>query len=248
MAIVVTSKLRFVRDALCALVAASGYPGPVDAMELAPSSWSQLRTSPRVLFVLSEAGEGIRQVAEFRASHPGTRIGVLAFGDRDEDFIAWARVGISGYLEPDASAATIVSMLMRVAAGEVVYPSRLSALLLNQFASRPHAQDRQVGIDVLTRREIDVIELLADGRANKQIARRLGITDATVKNHVHNILEKLSLRSRGEAAAFYRRAIASHAPLGFDVSHLGPLGIPVPFPPDHGADKSFDAVTTAPAE
>ena len=248
MAILVTGKQRFVRDALCCLVTNSGYRDKVGVIEFDKAAWADLDASPQALLVACEAGEGVRLIADFRCVHPSTRIGVLASGDRDEDFIAWARVGISGYVEPDTDPAGIVSMITRVADGEIVYPARLSGLLLNQFASRPHLSTSQSGLDVLTRREIDVIELLADGRANKQIARRLAITDATVKNHVHNILEKLNLRSRGEAAAFYRRFAGGNVPLTIDLSHLGPLGIPAPYGLGSGAGKPVDAVTRALAD
>ena len=97
-------------------------------------------------------------------------------------------------------------MILRLAAGETIFPGRLSSLLLHHFGRRQSGSDLRGPIASLTPREAEIVELLADGLSNKQIARRLAITDATVKNHVHNILDKLDVSSRGGAAAYFRQA------------------------------------------
>lgn len=100
-------------------------------------------------------------------------------------------------------------MILRLAAGETIFPGRLSSLLLHHFGRRQNGSDVRGPMQSLTPRETGIVQLLADGLSNKQIARRLVITDATVKNHVHNILEKLDVTSRGAAAACFRRTAAS---------------------------------------
>jgi DNA-binding CsgD family transcriptional regulator len=95
----------------------------------------------------------------------------------------------------------------RAAAGDVVCPPRLTALLLNGFANRANDRTTRAGIHVLTSREREIAALLADGMSNKLIARRLNVALPTVKNHVHSILDKWDVRSRGEAAARYRRQV-----------------------------------------
>ncbi len=185
---------------------------PVEAIGLERDSWINLRESPSVLFISSEASEGVQLVSEFRAAHPSTRIGVLAVTDRDEEFVTWASVGISGYVDPDTPAQGIVATIARLAEGEIIYPARLSALLLSHFSH----QSTNTSVKGLTRRELEVIRLLADGQPNKRIARYLAITDATVKNHVHSILEKLNVRSRGEAAAYFHRLPAAPKPADED--------------------------------
>lgn len=161
--------------------------------------------APAVVVVDAAHPAAAALVAAARAHAPTASVVVLAAGGRDEEFLAWADVGISGYLELDASADDLLSAVRRVGAGEVACPPRLTALLLNRFAGRSTERAERAGLFSLTAREQEIAELLADGLSNKLIARRLCVALPTVKNHVHSILEKWDCRSRGEAAARYRR-------------------------------------------
>ena len=140
-----------------------------------------------------------------RGHAPEAKVVVLAACERDKEFLAWADVGIAGYLGTDTSIDGLLSAVRRVGAGEVACPPRLTALLLNRFATRSTERVDRAGIFSLTAREQEIAELLAEGMSNKLIARRLSVALPTVKNHVHSILEKWDCRSRGEAAARYRR-------------------------------------------
>jgi len=130
---------------------------------------------------------------------------VLTMRERDEDFLAWADIGISGYLGPDTSAGDLLSAVRQVGVGEVACPQRLTAMLLNRFSDRSTERTTRAETFSLTTREREIAGLLADGMSNKLIARRLQCTLATVKDHVHIILDKWDRRSRGEAAACYRQ-------------------------------------------
>jgi DNA-binding NarL/FixJ family response regulator len=169
-------------------------------------------TAPDVVLVDSSHPDGFALVSEIRARFPAVSLVVLAFSDCEESFIAWANVGISGYVVPDTSLDDVVATIRRSAAGEVVCPPRLTALLLSKFATQASVAHARPGVHHLTRREQEVLEFLADGLPNKLIARRLRIAEATVKNHVHSILEKWDLRSRGEVAARYRDFSQKHPP------------------------------------
>ena len=219
MGILLISQSRLVRETLHARLVASGITMPVEIASFADAPWTDA-AAPSLMVISAQASDGISLVAAFRIIHPTTGVAILALNDRDEDFIAWASIGISGYVEPEASADRVVATILRVANGEIVYPDRLSSLLLSHLARRPGLARPQAGIEQLTRRELDVIKLLADGQANKRIARHLAITDATVKNHVHSILDKLGLRSRGEAAAYFRRSPFSSEPIIADPPYL----------------------------
>ena len=161
--------------------------------------------APALVVVDAAHPEGAALVAAVRAQAPEASVVVLGAGERDEEFLAWADVGISGYLGLDASAEDLLSAVRRVGAGEVACPPRLTALLLNRFAGRSTERTERAGLFSLTAREQEIAELLADGLSNKLIARRLSVALPTVKNHVHSILEKWDCRSRGEAAARYRQ-------------------------------------------
>ena len=157
--------------------------------------------------ICASARDGIPPVQKVRQIYPASKVGVLATSVADdEEFIAWAGIGISGYIESDASVELVAKTVLRLVAGETVFPRRHNATLLQQFGQRQTNAALHNPIGSLTVREMAVLELLDEGRSNKQIARDLAITSATVKNHVHNILTKLDVTSRGSAAAFVRRA------------------------------------------
>jgi DNA-binding NarL/FixJ family response regulator len=163
-------------------------------------------TMPPSLVVADAAHpEGRALVAAARMHCPHVKVIVLAMREWDEEFLAWAEIGISGYLGPDTSARDILSAVRRVGAGEVVLSSRQTALMLNRSASGSRPRATGGGLHELTSREREVAALVAEGMSNKLIAQRLGFTAATAKNHVHRILDKLDARSRGEAAARYRQ-------------------------------------------
>lgn len=205
MDILLISQVRILRDALVA--ALQGVHGNQacgafsrDTVETALAAFA-----PALVVVDAAHPEGAALVSAVRAHAPTAGVVVLAAGERDEEFLAWADIGISGYLGSDVSVDDFLSTVQRVGAGEVACPPRLNALLLNRFASRSGERAERAGIFLLTSREQEIAELLSDGLSNKLIARRLCVALPTVKNHVHSILEKWGCRSRGEAAARYRR-------------------------------------------
>lgn len=163
--------------------------------------------TPDLVVIDSSHPEAMALVSMVRKHLPKVGVVVLATRERDEDFLLWADIGISGYLGPDTSSRDLIAMVRRAGAGEVVCPPRLTALLLNRFADRSTDRTTRAGIHALTPREREIVELLADGLPNKLIARRLHVALPTVKNHVHSILDKWDVRSRGEAAARYRRKV-----------------------------------------
>jgi two-component system, NarL family, nitrate/nitrite response regulator NarL len=211
MAVLVVSRMHFVGELLSQALRAKGdivaihgrVPGIVDthAEEIMPD----------VVVVDSSHPAGFAVVSAIRAQFPSVNLVVLALSDREEDFLAWANIGISGYVPPETPLEELIAIIRRSAAGEVVCPPRLTALLLSRFASQMGMAKARGGVHHLTQREREVLEFLADGLSNKLIARRLRIAEATVKNHVHSILEKWDLRSRGEAAARYRESGQEHA-------------------------------------
>ncbi len=205
MDILLISQVRMLRDALIAVL--QDVPGnqACGAFSRETVEAALVAFAPGLVVVDAAHPEAAALAATVRAHAPAARVVVLAAGEQDEEFLAWADVGISGYLGLDASADDLLSAVHRVGAGEVACPPRLTALLLNRFANRSSERADRAGVYSLTSREQEIAELLADGLSNKLIARRLSVALPTVKNHVHSILEKWDCRSRGEAAARYRR-------------------------------------------
>ena len=195
------SRVRILRDALVA--ALQGTYGNQICVAFCRETVGAALVAfvPAMVIVDGSHPERVALVAMVRARALKASAVVLAVGDRDQEFLAWAGAGISGYLEPDTSTDDLLSAVRRVAAGEVVCPPRLSALLLNGTASRHSEGAGRFGLSLLTPREQEIAELLAIGLSNRLIARRLRVALPTVKNHVHSILGKWDCRSRGEVAA-----------------------------------------------
>jgi two-component system nitrate/nitrite response regulator NarL len=131
---------------------------------------------------------------------PHTSTIVFGLSDDAADLLSWAGVGAAGFVADDAMLAELWTAIGAVARKEVYCSPRLVARLIAGLAARtPHADN-----SALTRRELEILALIDVGATNKDIAGRLHIELATVKNHVHNILQKLQVRRRGEAAARVR--------------------------------------------
>jgi len=139
---------------------------------------------------------GIEAARRIRAARPEIRILMLTVSDQDEDLFGALRAGARGYLLKDAEAQEVLEAIHRVHQGEAILPPALAARVLDEFAAPAREPE------ALTRREVEVIRLLARGLGNKEIATALSISENTVKTHVRHILDKLGLRSRAEAAAY----------------------------------------------
>lgn len=209
MNVVVVCHVHFLRDALIETLRCTGDIHALGAFCYESAETAMAASPPSLVVVESSHPEGATLVSTIRERFPKVAVVVLSMRELDEEFLAWAGIGIAGYLGPDTSAISLVSALRRAAAGDVICTQRLNTLLLTKFADRSadRSGDRigRANIDVLTPREREIAALLAEGMSNKLIARRLSVALPTVKNHVHSILDKWDVRSRGEAAARYRQ-------------------------------------------
>jgi DNA-binding NarL/FixJ family response regulator len=137
--------------------------------------------------------------------NPGARIIVVGASEDDEQtIIECAEAGVAGYHMRSDSLDDLILLIHTVAGGRSTFPPRVSAILLRRLsnlASQPHPTARDL---VLTAREAQILKMLELGRSNREIAARLDIAVHTVKNHVHNLLTKLGVKTRVEAAALSR--------------------------------------------
>jgi len=140
--------------------------------------------------------DGIEATKRIRAALPQVRVLMLTISDKDRDLLAALRAGARGYLLKSAESGEVVEAIRHVAAGEAILPPALAARVLDELTMPAPSTPS------LTDREQEVLGLIAQGLANKEIAARLHISENTVKTHVRHILEKLGLRSRAEAAAY----------------------------------------------
>jgi two-component system, NarL family, nitrate/nitrite response regulator NarL len=157
------------------------------------------RFSPDLVLIDIALPEALALMRELRERHHG--MGVLAYAVEEDisTILDCATAGATGYVSADASIDELVHAIERTAAGELLCSPRVAAALLRRAAGQPEersaADDRE-----LTSRQREVLSLLSRGFSNKQIGSALNIAEATVKNHVHHLLEKLRVQSRTQAA------------------------------------------------
>ena len=138
---------------------------------------------------------------------------VVAFSvaDTEDEICECAEAGIAGYVARNGSKEDLIAAVENAVRGEVLCSPRVAASLFRRLAAHVQTTKQRPPEAALTRREQDIIALIDRGLSNKEIARQLKISLPTVKNHVHNILEKLQVRRRGAAAALLREAALARA-------------------------------------
>ncbi len=147
---------------------------------------------------------GIEAARRIKEDEPGTKILVLTISDEEDDLYEAIRSGASGYLLKEISIDEIGSAVRSVHSGQSLISPSMASKLLDEFAAmiKKEEEKEQVPAPRLTPREMEVLEHVAQGMNNREIARTLFISENTVKNHVRNILEKLHLHSRMEAVVY----------------------------------------------
>jgi len=164
-------------------------------------------TQPDV--VLTDLGmpdlDGAAATRELLARHGGIAMLVLTMHDDDESVFAAMRAGAMGYLLKGADGPELVRAVLAVAQGDAVYGAAVARRIV-AFYSGVHQRYAAQAFPDLTPRERDVLDLLAAGARNHEIARRLGLSEKTVRNHVSALLLKLQVPDRTAAAARAREA------------------------------------------
>jgi two-component system NarL family response regulator len=131
---------------------------------------------------------GIEALAEIRESKPDAKVVILTSFGVEEDIYRALQAGAKGFLMKDATATTLFECISSVASGRKYLAPAVAALLANRF-----------DCDSLSKREMEVLALLADGMSNKLISRSVGVSEGTIKFHVNNILGKFGVTSRTAA-------------------------------------------------
>jgi two-component system, NarL family, response regulator LiaR len=142
---------------------------------------------------------GISVLTEIKRDRPATEVLMLTSSTDDEHLLAAIRAGALAYLPKTAGVDQVVESVRAAARGESVLGPRIAARLVRELRE---ASARSRPLDQLSPREVEVLTVLARGRANREIARTLSISEETVKAHVSSILAKLHLTDRTQAAIF----------------------------------------------
>lgn len=168
----------------------------VEAIQLA----EQLHPNVILMDIYMPEMDGLQAAKEIRHRFPEIAIVMLTSSERDGHLYEAVQIGVSGYLLKSLDADELFSLLSGVVKGEIAMTRVMAGRLLKAVASR--AADNEKGEQPLTERELFVLRLVANGASNPEIAESLSISINTVKSHLKNILEKLQLQNRTQAATY----------------------------------------------
>jgi DNA-binding NarL/FixJ family response regulator len=149
-------------------------------------------------------GNSLRMAERVKKEFPDAKIVVMDLLPIHEEIVEYVHAGVSGFVMKDASLEDLVATIRSVADGIDVLPPAMTGSLFSQIAREAISRGRPLLLDSvrMTPREREVIDLIAEGMSNKEIAKRLHIATHTVKSHVRNIMEKLTLHTRLQIAAY----------------------------------------------
>lgn len=213
--VVLADDQAVVRDGLRLLLSASG---EIDVLAAAADGTAAVeavlahRPDVALLDLRMPGLDGAQVTATLAQQAPGVRVLILTTFADDDAVLPALRAGASGYLTKDATGETLVAAIRDVAAGRTVLDPDVQRRLVELLREKPTPAvptsapaEPDAG---LTRREVEVVRLVAEGLTNKQIARRLVLSEATVKTHLNNVLTKLDVDGRpGLVAWAWRRGL-----------------------------------------
>jgi DNA-binding NarL/FixJ family response regulator len=224
----ILSDLRLYREGLADLLDRDEHTDVIGTGSDALASIERVRElRPRVVLVDMTIRDCFAAVRVIRAADSAPDVVGLAIPGTESEIVQCAEAGLSGYVARGASLQELVATLDGVGRGELACSPRTTSALFRRVGTL--AAERAPGAEAnmpLTPREVEIMTLIEEGLSNKQIAQRLFIEVATVKNHLHNIFEKLRVHRRGDAIARLRNT--RNADLGLRPGHFAsPQQLPV---------------------
>jgi two-component system NarL family response regulator len=202
---------RLLRETLARLLQKRAGIGVVGLSRCAGSAWEEIAAS-HCEIVLTDCLTSDHEtclIAELLEHLPEIKIVLFGMDEDPEVFLKFAFLGVRGYVLKDASAAEIISAVRVVAQGEAACPPKLCMTLI-QFVSREYRQRAKISCEqgsakrLLTYRQLELMDLVARGMSNKEIAANLNLSEFTVKNHMRRIMKQVDADDRHEAVYLIR--------------------------------------------
>jgi len=201
----IASPVRLVREGLVATL--RGRDRIVVVAAVSPDQegvGTIVAAEPEVVLVDLGQTEAVSAARLLRAAKPEAKLVAFALDEIDTDVFACAAAGFSSYVPRESSADELHRALLDAFDGRMSCAPHITAAMFRRIADLTGVAVPGAPLHALTSRESDVLALTEKGFSNKEIARRLTISSATVKNHMHNILQKLQVARRGQAVARLR--------------------------------------------
>ena len=206
MRVLVADDHSLFRDGIISLLEAAGFDvvGQVGDGRAAVEAAVRLRPELILMDITMPEMSGLEALQLIKAKLPETQVVMLTVSNDDDDLLTAIKTGARGYLLKNLNAEQFLEMLGGLEHGEVAITRRTAARLIEGYADLSHP--RSEPSDCLTGRETEILLLVAEGLPNKVIANALGVSHHTIKYHMKNILQKLGVHNRTEAAAYALRS------------------------------------------
>jgi DNA-binding NarL/FixJ family response regulator len=204
--IIIVTGVRLYREGLSRMLANNqGLKVVGTASPREPLSELMVEAAPHVVLTDSETAINTDLCAVVFRTVPAAKVVAFAVSEENEEqILSCAQVGVCAFVPSDASVEELVDTVLGSSVDQARCSPRITAALIRGVAMAPAIPARGGELASLTQRERQVLQCVDGGLSNKETASELGISVITVKNHVHNLLGKLSLHRRGEAAALLR--------------------------------------------
>jgi DNA-binding NarL/FixJ family response regulator len=214
--VLIVTDVRVVQESMRCLLDRRGEVEVLAAIDVSQASEHSERLQPDVILFDVARQDSIELLQALVAAAPASKVVAFGVKETNENILALAAAGTAGYVCNNAECSDVVKVLVQVMSDELTCSARAAASLYRRVAalsktSPSNAGNGPVAVDngsaqvvPLSRRELQIAHLIERGLTNKEIGREQGIEAATVKNHVHNMCEKLNVHRRGEVAARLR--------------------------------------------
>ena len=206
MRILVADDHALFRDGIISLLEAAGFEvvGQVGDGEAAVEAALHLRPDVVLLDIDMPHMSGLEALRLIKARQPDIQVVMLTVSDDDANLLEAAKAGAQGYLLKRLNTAEFFEMLSGLQWGEAAMTRQTTARLMKEFSKSPPPPAEPA--KSLTAREIELLQLVADGMSNKAAAQKLSVSENTVKYHLKNIMQKLGVQNRTEAVTYAIRA------------------------------------------
>lgn len=203
--LIIASSVRLVREGLVLSLRDRSDLILIDSVNLDAAGLARVAETKPDLVLLDLARANATQCARLlNAASPNSKLVAFALAEVNDDVFDCAAAGFSGYVPSESGADELYHALLDAAVGRLTCSPHITAALFDRLSKLLREKELHDALPALTSREREVLSLTEKGFSNKEIARRLVISSATVKNHMHNILQKLQVSRRGQAVARLR--------------------------------------------
>jgi DNA-binding NarL/FixJ family response regulator len=203
--LIIASSVHLLREGLAATLRGRDGVVVMDVVDLGPQGIAKIANSePDVVFVDLGETDPVAAARLIKAASPATKLVAFPLDEIDERVFACAAAGFSSYVPREGGPDELHRALVDAVEGRMHCAPHIAAAMFNRLAGFLRESELPEALPSLTSRESEILALVEQGYSNKEIARQLAISSATVKNHMHNILQKLQVSRRAQAAARLR--------------------------------------------